>query len=293
LPLYTSDRPEVHEIVAEMRAVLEGYGDRVLIGEIYLPVERLVTYYGRDLRGAHLPFNFALIGTAWNADALAALIREYEAALPAGAWPNWVLGNHDKPRIASRVGAAQARVAAMLLLTLRGTPTLYYGDELCMCDVAIPPEAVRDPAERRQPGIGMGRDPERTPIPWDSSPRGGFTTGDPWLPLGEHEARNVATLSTDATSILALYRELVALRKTERVLIAGTLDAVAAHGSVLSYERRLGPDIVHVVLNLGHDPQRVPTSAERIVLSTTLTRTGESIDGELALAPDEGVILRA
>ena len=137
LPLYTADRPEIHDVVAEMRSVLDEYDGRVLIGETYLPFERLVTYYGRDLRGAHLPFNFALIDTAWNAPALAAAICEYEAALPAGAWPNWVLGNHDKPRIASRVGAAQARVAAMLLLTLRGTPTLYYGDEIGMADVIL------------------------------------------------------------------------------------------------------------------------------------------------------------
>jgi alpha-glucosidase len=291
LPLNTSDRPEVHDIVAEMRGVLDTYPDRVLIGEIYLPLTRLVSYYGRDLRGAHLPFNFALIGTAWNAEALAALIREYEVALPLGAWPNWVLGNHDKPRIATRVGAAQARVAAMLLLTLRGTPTLYYGDELGMVDVAIAPDAMRDPAERRQPGIGMGRDPQRTPIPWDPSPSGGFTTGDPWLPLGEHETANVASLTSDPSSILTLYRELIALRKMQRALTVGTLDAVAATGSVLTYERRLAPASLHVVLNLGSDPQRVPTNAERIVLSTTLAGSGERVSAEMALAPHEGVIL--
>jgi alpha-glucosidase len=88
----------------------------------------LVAYYGKDLSGAHLPFNFALLSTPWNARAIARLIDDYESALPAAAWPNWVLGNHDRPRVASRVGGAQARVAAILLLTLRGTPTLYYGD---------------------------------------------------------------------------------------------------------------------------------------------------------------------
>jgi alpha-glucosidase len=113
-----------------MRRVVDEFGDRVLIGEIYLPVDRLVAYYGRELSGAHLPFNFALLSTPWNARAIAKLIDDYESALPAAAWPNWVLGNHDRPRVASRVGQAQARVAAMLLLTLRGTPTLYYGDEI-------------------------------------------------------------------------------------------------------------------------------------------------------------------
>ncbi|MBV9077236.1 MAG: alpha-amylase, partial [Methylobacteriaceae bacterium] len=127
---HSADQPEVHEVIAGMRRVIDSYQDRVLIGEIYLPIERLVAYYGKDLTGAQLPFNFQLIQTAWNARAISRLVAEYEAALPAGGWPNWVLGNHDQPRIAARIGAAQARVAAMLLLTLRGTPTMYYGDEI-------------------------------------------------------------------------------------------------------------------------------------------------------------------
>ena len=142
----------------------------MLIGEIYLPVERLAAYYGRDLCGAHLPFNFSLLETPWQARAIAALIDRYEAALPEGAWPNWVLGNHDRPRLASRVGDAQTRVAAMLLLTLRGTPTLYYGDEIGMRQVAIAPSQVRDPLEKNVPGFGVGRDGCRTPMQWDSRP---------------------------------------------------------------------------------------------------------------------------
>jgi alpha-glucosidase len=125
LPVYSADRPEAHEVIRGLRAVIDEYADRVLIGEIYLPVEKLAAYYGADLSEAHLPFNFSLIETPWRADAVASLIDRYEISLPPGAWPNWVLGNHDRPRLASRVGAEQARVAAMLLLTLRGTPTLY------------------------------------------------------------------------------------------------------------------------------------------------------------------------
>src|SRR5687768_12175018 len=180
-PVHTSDRPEVHDIVRGMRRLLDAYPERVLIGEIYLPVERLVQYYGAapsgEMSGAHLPFNFQLLSAPWDARHLARLIAEYERLLPAGAWPNWVLGNHDRPRIASRVGAAQARVAAMLLLTLRGTPTLYYGDELGMEGVAIPSHLAQDPWERRQPGLGLGRDPSRTPMQWDCSLHAGFTKG--------------------------------------------------------------------------------------------------------------------
>ena len=105
--------------------------------------------------------------------------------MPAGAWPNWVLGNHDRPRVASRVGQDQARVAAMLLLTLRGTPTLYYGDEIGMHQVAIAPDQVRDPFEKNVPGIGVGRDGCRTPMQWDATPNAGFSTAQPWLPLAD------------------------------------------------------------------------------------------------------------
>ena len=153
LPLYSADRPEVHELIRELRGVIDEFSERLLIGEIYLPLDRLVTYYGRDLAGVHLPFNFSLLETPWNARAVAQLIDRYEALLPDGAWPNWVLGNHDRPRVVSRIGQAQARVAAMLLLTLRGTPTLYYGDEIGLPQVAIPadrvPRSVRE--ERARP----------------------------------------------------------------------------------------------------------------------------------------------
>ena len=169
LQIHSSDQEEVHEVIAGMRKVLDAYPDRVLIGEIYLPTERLVAYYGEGLSGAHLPFNFQLIQTAWNARAIARMVDEYEAAIPPGGWPNWVLGNHDQPRIAVRVGAAQARVAAMLLLTLRGTPTLYYGDEIGIGRVEIPPDRVQDPWEKNEPGLGFNRDPERTPMQWDAS----------------------------------------------------------------------------------------------------------------------------
>src|SRR5690606_18916794 len=120
------------------------------------------------------------------------------------------LGNHDQHRIATRVGLAQARVAAMLLLTLRGTPTLYYGDEIGMRDVPIPPEMVHDPLERNIPGKGLGRDPERTPMQWSPEPNAGFTTGTPWLPIAEdYRSVNVEVQRSDPRSMLNLYRRLI------------------------------------------------------------------------------------
>jgi alpha-glucosidase len=295
VPLYSADRPEVHGLVRQMRALLDRYRSRVLIGEIYLPLERLVEYYGVDsngeLSGAHLPFNFQLLFVLWNARALARLIADYERMLPAGAWPNWVLGNHDRPRIASRVGPAQARVAAMLLLTLRGTPTLYYGDEIGMRNVAVPPEAVQDPLERRVPGIGLGRDPVRTPMQWSAAANAGFSTGRPWLPLaGDYEDVNVAAQQADPKSMLALHKALIALRRAEPALQLGKLELVETSGNVLAYMRE---DRLLVALNIGSRDERMALPrAGAIVLSSHLDRSGERVAAALHLRPDEGVVLR-
>lgn len=286
LQLHSTDQPEVHDITAEMRAIADDCGDRVLIGEIYLPVEKLMTYYGGDRPGVHLPFNFQLIDAPWDARTLAAIIAEYEAALPPGGWPNWVLGNHDRPRIATRVGEAQARVAAMLLLTLRGTPTLYYGDEIGISNVAIPADRVQDPRELREPGIGLGRDPVRTPMAWDASANGGFTTGEPWLPL-HHDwpARNVAAERDDPASSWTLTRDLIALRRKHPALALGDWAAVPADGDILSYERRHGGDRLVVALNLSDRPAR-SDGRGTVLLSTT----SDPFDG--ILAPNQGVILQ-
>jgi alpha-glucosidase len=295
VPLYSADRPEVHGLVRRMRALLDQHGSRVLIGEIYLPLERLVQYYGADangeLSGAHLPFNFQLLSTAWNAFSLEKMISEYERLLPNGAWPNWVLGNHDRPRIASRVGLAQARVAAMLLLTLRGTPTLYYGDEIGMQNVAIPPEAVQDPLERRIPGLGLGRDPVRTPMQWSAAPGAGFTTGTPWLPLSTNYVDvNVAAQRADGRSMLALHKALIALRRAEPALQLGRLELVETAADVLAYTRE---DRFLIALNATGTSRRIELPRPgAIALSTHLDRAGERVAGALALRPDEGLIVR-
>jgi alpha-glucosidase len=250
LPTHIADLPDTMEVVTAMRSVVDEFPDRVLIGELYLPLERIVAYYGDRLQGANLPFNFLLIGAPWDARSIASLVERYEAALPVGGWPNWVLGNHDKPRIASRVGDAQARIAAMLLLTLRGTPTMYYGDEIGMRDVAIPKTEVRDPFELNEPGKGLGRDPQRTPMRWSGEPGAGFTTGVPWLRLGDDVAtRNVATESTDPMSIWSLYRSLLWMRRASRALSAGSVRILGASDAALAYERIEGDDRIVVCLN--------------------------------------------
>lgn len=293
LEIHSTDQPEVLDIIAEMRATLDAYGDKVLIGEIYLPVERLVAYYGPALSGVHLPFNFQLISAAWKAREIAELIDAYEAALPKGAWPNWVLGNHDRPRVASRIGAAQARVAAMLLLTLRGTPTLYYGDELGMMDVPVPPEAVQDPWEKNEPGLGLGRDPVRTPMRWDTSPNAGFSEGRPWLPMGDGPERNVATEMQDASSMLALHRRLLELRRAHPALALGDYEGVSMQGDLLAFWRRTPAESVLVMLNFGHEAASYQAPGHfRVLLSTHSGGREIGEDGTIDLRPDEGLILK-
>ncbi|MDB5605426.1 MAG: alpha-amylase [Bradyrhizobium sp.] len=298
LTRYSTDQPEVHDVIAEMRRVTDEFESRVLIGEIYLPVQRLVAYYGNDLTGAQMPFNFALLSTLWSARSIEKIIADYEGALPAGAWPNWVLGNHDRPRVASRVGPDQARVAAMLLLTLRGTPTLYYGDEIGMRQVAITPDQVRDPFEKNVPGIGVGRDGCRTPMQWDATPNAGFSTSMPWLPVAHDFAHeNVVNLEADARSILSLYKALIKLRKETPALMSGDYAPIAAQGDLLLYRRQSEGKAVVVALNLGAEPVSVTSSSigfgSEIVLSTFLDRQHESIEGVLDLRGNEGVIVGA
>jgi alpha-glucosidase len=290
---YSTDQPEVHEIVLEMRALLDQYSERVLIGEVYLPVGRLVAYYGPKEDGAHLPFNFQLITLPWNARQIGAAISDYEGALPASAWPNWVLGNHDQPRIASRVGLAQARVAAILLLTLRGTPTMYYGDELGMRDGAIPPAQYQDP---QGINIGLSRDPQRTPMQWSEQPGSGFSNGEPWLPLGlDYQRCNVKAERDDPNSMLTLYRRLVELRQRESALSIGSYAPLITDGDVLAYVRQSDDSRFLVVLNFGPRSLFVTLGelgGGTVVLATDRAREGESVQDRLPIMGDEGLLIR-
>lgn len=296
IPLYTADRPEVQQLVAEMRGVVDEFEDRVLIGEIYLPIERLVAYYGARLDGVHLPFNFQLLQCPWNARSIATLIERYERALPAGGWPNWVLGNHDVARIASRIGIQQARVAAMLLLTLRGTPTMYYGDELGMRNTDIPLERIQDPFEKNVPGLGVGRDPSRTPMQWTPGAYADFSTREPWLPVAsDSQVVNVEVEDADPGSLLTLYRQLLRLRRSQAALTLGSYEPVAMTGDLLAYLRRSPASCLLIVLNLGAAAFELDLAAlgmrGRILLSTHPDRADESVHAQLRLRAAEGVVV--
>ncbi len=255
-----------------------------------------MAYYGHALRGANMPFNFALLEVPWRARDIARLIDRYEAALPPGGWPNWVLSNHDRPRIVGRVGAEQARIAAMLLLTLRGTPTIYYGDEIGMLQVTIPPDRVRDPFERNVPGMGCGRDGARTPMQWDATPHAGFSSVEPWLPVAPGYATdNVARQRLDATSIYSLYRRLIALRRRSAALRDGAYRPIVASGDLLLYVRETAAERVLVALNLGEEEIAVTFPARglrgEILISSGADRDGTKCEGEISLRGNEGVAL--
>ncbi|HEY0439964.1 MAG TPA: alpha-amylase family glycosyl hydrolase [Xanthobacteraceae bacterium] len=293
--LYSLDQDETHDAIATMRAVADSYdGERVLIGEASLPIEQLMAYYGTEKPGFHLPFNFHLIKAEWQPAAIAELIEKYEAALLPQNWPNWVLGNHDRSRVASRIGEAQARVAAMLLLTLRGTPTIYQGEEIGMRDVPIPPEAVQDPWEKNVPGLGLGRDPQRTPMQWDAGANAGFSEAPPWLPLDADYAQvNVAAQARDPHSMFALYRALIRLRRSEPALEVGVHVKAEARGDVLLVQRHFAGRTLLIVLNFGNTEQHVsvPPGLFQVLLSTHLDGSEAPANGRVRLRPDEGVVL--
>ena len=297
LPSYSTDQPEVHEIVRQMRQLLDQYEERVMIGEIYLPIHKLVTYYGINNKGTHLPFNFQLLNIEWNAKKISSTIDEYEGALPENGWPNWVLGNHDQPRLASRIGMEQARVAAMLLLTLRGTPTIYYGEEIGMRDVAIPPDEIQDPQGLNMPDKNLSRDPARTPMQWDDSPNAGFTSGEPWLRLPEdYQNVNVKKQQEDPSSMLSLYKKLIQLRQREPALNVGRYAPVHASEQMSAYIRQSGGTRFLILLNFSHracffQPEH-QTFQGTIVVATEPEREGKQLTQTIYLDGDEGLVVR-
>jgi len=304
--IYTANLPEVHDLIGKMRTLLDSYDDRMMVGETYLPNDELMKYYGTtDMLECHLPFNFQLILAKWIAPGVRKMVDDYESVLPGDAWPNWVLGNHDQHRLATRIGPSQARVANMLLLTLRGTPTCYYGDELGMEDVAIPPEKIQDPPAVNQPEIAhiVGRDPERTPMQWDVSPNAGFSAPeveDLWLPIAaNYKAVNVASELKDPHSFLNYYRSLLAIRKATPALLWGDyrshdLGSPETQQNCFVYERRAGDQSVMVALNFSGQDQTIGLSGSgkgRVILSTNLDREEEVDLAGFALRANEGCII--
>jgi alpha-glucosidase len=258
--------------------------------------DRVAQFYGDEKRPIiHLPLNYGLRDTAWEAGKIATTIEEYRSALPRRGWSNWVIGSHDKKRIASAIGPEQARVAAMLFLTLPGTAVFYAGDELGMCGGSTHAEQVLDPFERRVPGYGLNRDPQRTPMQWDSSAQAGFTTGTPWLPVADdYTLRNVEAETADPHSLLNLYRRLISLRRSEVALTVGQYTTLVARGEIMAYTRAHAGRRILVVLNLSARPQSCKLPSMRgghVLLSTYLDGQEDMLSDHVTLRSNEGLII--
>jgi alpha-glucosidase len=279
--IYDRAHPEIHALFRRLRDTLDQYPDRFSVGEIHeYDWQRWAAFYGQGDE-LHMPFNFALLPAGIDPVRIRAAIIGMESVLPAGGWPNWVAGNHDEPRIASRLGKPQSWAMAMILLSLRGTPTLYYGDEIGMEELEILPERQQDPWGRRKPGFG--RDGCRTPMQWSPGPKAGFTSGSQsWLPVHpDHAACNVELQRGDAHSLLELYRRLLRVRKASLALTMGSVEVLDSPSEVLSFRRNLaGSPSFETVANLSANATVIKPGG-RIAVATNSEREGQQFDGSL------------
>jgi alpha-glucosidase len=287
-PLWSMSRPEVHDVVRELRRVADEFPGRVLVGEAYVPVEELAAYLGHGADDEfHLCFNFELLHSPWSHHDLTLAIERSEALHPPGTLPTYAIGNHDQSRHATRWGPERARAAAFLLLALRGVAVLYAGEEIGMVDAD--PAALPDPPFDR-----AGRDGCRTPMQWDASAGGGFSTGTPWLPLVDHAARNVADQSSDPGSLLALYRRLIAVRGSSAALARGTHRSIfGVAPDVLAWLREADGERVLVLVNTADteracDLGRVGVAGGEVLVATS-ERRGRVALANLVLEGLEGV----
>ena len=288
---HNMNRPEVHEVFRRWRRLCDSYDPpRVLIGETFvMDLEMMAHYYGSGRDELHLAFNFPFALASFDARALSEIIGATDTLIPPEGWPVYMASNHDVGRFTTRWCAGderKIRCALVALLTLRGTPFLYYGDEIGMLEPDIPPERMRDPIALRG---GPGRDACRTPMQWSAQPGAGFTTAQaiPWLPLGDHEACNVAAQREDPSSVLSLCRELISLRKRTPELRRGAYRLLSDHPGQWAWARG---DNYAVALNTSEESCSLGGIEGEIVLSTLAGDRAAS--GRKELDPWEGVIVR-
>jgi alpha-glucosidase len=307
---YDRDRPEMHGILRRMRKLLNSYSDkRMFVGEIMqdFPGNVLLpaTYCGRNDE-LHLAFNFMFLFSPWKAERFFQIVKDFESALGDDNWPNYTLSNHDFPRHITRYEKGEhtldrARLAACMMLTLRGTPFLYYGEEIGMKRQKVPFSKIQDPVGKRYWPFHPGRDPERIPMPWDGSETTGFTTGKPWLPLyAEANTINVDAQKQNPDSLFFTYKKLLQIRKDRKSLRKGKLKILlSADKQALYYRRRDGKEETYIFLNFSSKPVSVSYprkwSLNEILFSSKNRDASFELDkeldtGDLVLLPNEAVI---
>ena len=286
--VYSANRPESHAVFRDWRAIADTYRPpRLLLGETWVNLDSLAAFYGQDDE-LQLGFNFPLIFAPFAARELSRVVGDTFAILPAGASAAWTGSNHDVGRLATRWCGGderKVRLALLVLATLPGTTVLYYGDEIGMTDVAVPPELRRDKMTRDAAGPQGNRDRARTPMQWDASPSGGFTPDGvkPWLPVGDAAARNVADQRQDPASVLSFCRRLLALRRAEfGGRVPGYQGVPAAEGQ---WHYRVGG--LTVAANFSDAPAPGPRPAGEVLLSTS-----RELPPAGTLGPWAGIITR-
>jgi alpha-glucosidase len=295
--VFSMNRPEVHDVLRRWRTLSGDYEpQRVLVGETYvLDLDQLIPYYGRGDDELHLAFNFLFVHAPFSADALSAIVAGVENGLPEPAWPVYTGSNHDAGRLGTRWADGderRARLALMMLLTLRGTTFLYYGDEIGLPEVPLDAETALDPVARRTGDPSDNRDVCRTPMPWSDEPGGGFTTAaaTPWLPFGDLASHNVAAQRDDPGSVLHFVRDLIALRRERTELRSGDYAPLPAPGGAWAWRRG---ERFAVALNLSDAEVQVERLDGRVAIATDREREGEQVSGALRLGPYEGVVVEA
>lgn len=302
--LYSRSQPGMEEILKQMRAVLDGYQDRMMVGEVYVAQDgpAMAAAYMGDGDLCHLSFEFSLLFTKWDAVRFKEMINRWYTVLPAKGWPCNVLSNHDQPRAVTRYAAGpdtqkRAKVMAALLLTLRGTPFLYYGEEIGMPDSPIRRSDVMDTIGKMYWPIVKGRDGERNPMQWNSGTFAGFSTVKPWLPLNaDYSAANVESQDKDPLSVLNFYRKLIALRRAQPALQKGDFEFVEADGDIMVYRRIYENKSIYIILNFSSKPRKnfYGLDIKGSVLLGTHRGRGSSIDkGAFEVYPYEVLVLEA
>jgi alpha-glucosidase len=290
LPAFTQDCGGLQEIVQHICQVVREYPGRILIGENHLPPERLPLYY---CSGLSHPANSQLLELDWDPLKIQRMVARYEGFLAPHYWPNWILGSHDNQRIAGHLGPERARAVAMLHLTLRGTPIMYYGEEIGMHNVEIPQGRARDQLALRLRGKERGRDAQRTPMQWSTMPNAGFTTGEPWLPVaGDFPQRNVEVEKADPRSLLHLYKRLLTLRAENEAIRFGHYTPDYADQRVLSYVRGTNRERLLIALNFSDQAVTFrPKSGAGRILVSTCADSPVNLDDAVSLRPHEGQVI--
>ena len=308
--LYDRDQALTHEIMQELRQLVSAYPDAVLIGEAAADTPGgPASFYGQGDNELHLVFDFRLMKSRWCADSFRQFLSQHVPSIPKGGWPTIVMSNHDQPRHIDRYGSggdaeARARAAALLLLTMPGTPFLYYGEEIGMRNGKLRYRDLRDPYTKRFWPFRPGRDPARTPMQWDSSLQAGFTTTRPWLPVPpDSSQRNVAAEAADPHSLWSLYRQLLALRRMSPALSRGDYHVIeGSPRDCLLYERAARTEAgtverMLVAVNFSERPCEfaLPSgSSQGVVMVST---NPDAVDAKwnparIHLGPDEGRLVR-